>query len=122
MNMIQITSDPRDTADNDDMSPLLSEPFARAWAAPAPGLPGRLGERLGGRLAQSLKAEAGMVTVRRRKAEVEPLADGVQQRTLYRAAAQHALRRGEPRNVSVIELQAGASLTLPAAGPREFLV
>ena len=33
-------------SNDDDLSPLLSEPFARAWAAPVPGLPGRLGERL----------------------------------------------------------------------------
>ena len=50
-------------SNDDDLSPLLSEPFARAWATPAPGLPGKLGERLGERLAQSKKAEAGMVTV-----------------------------------------------------------
>jgi hypothetical protein len=62
-------------SDDDDLSPLLSEPFAQAWAAPAPGLPGRLGERLGGRLAQSLQAEQGMVTVRRRRSQPESLAD-----------------------------------------------
>jgi hypothetical protein len=107
---------------HDDMSPLLSEPFARAWAAPTPGLPGRLGERLGERLAQSLKAEQGMVTVRRRKSEAETLADGVQQRWLYRASAGRPLRAGEPRAASVVELQAGASLALPAGGAREFLV
>jgi quercetin dioxygenase-like cupin family protein len=108
--------------DDNDLSPLLSEPFAQAWAAPAPGLPSRLGERLGTRLAQSLKAEQGMVTVRRRKAEAEPLADGVQQRWLYRSSPGRALRPGEPRAASVIELQAGATLELPAGGPREFLV
>ncbi|WP_162245911.1 MULTISPECIES: cupin domain-containing protein [unclassified Roseateles] len=108
--------------DDNDMSPLLSEPFAQAWAAPAPGLPGRLGERLGTRLAQSLKAEQGMVTVRRRKAGAEPLAEGVQQRWLYRAPPERALRPGEPRAASVVELQAGTTLELPAGGPREFLV
>jgi len=112
----------QDNDDHDDLSPLLSEPFARAWAAPTPRLPGRLGERLGGRLAQSLKAEAGMVTVRRRKSEPVALGDGAQQRLLYRAAADRATRPGEPRDVSVIELDGGANLTLPAGGPREFLV
>jgi len=107
---------------DDDMSPLLSEPFARAWAALAPGLPGRLGERLNERLAQSLKAEQGMVTVRRRKSDVETPADGVQRRWLYRASAGRPLRAGEPRAASVVELQAGASLALPAGGAREFLV
>lgn len=115
------TDTPKSDA-NDDMSLLLSEPFAQAWATPTPGLAGRLGERLGGRLAQSLQAEQGMVTVRRRKAQPEPLADGVQQRWLYRATPQRTLRPGEPRAASVIELQAGACLALPAGGPREFLV
>ena len=108
--------------DDDDLSPLLSEPFARAWAAPAPGLPTRLGERLEQRLAQSLKAERGMVTVRRRKSQAEALADGAQQRWLYRAPVDRPARPGEPRAASVIELQAGARLTLPAGGAREFLV
>ncbi|RZJ08373.1 MAG: hypothetical protein EOP39_13985 [Rubrivivax sp.] len=108
--------------DDDDLSPLLSEPFARAWAAPTPGLPGRLGERLGERLAESLKAEAGMVTVRRRKSEPEPVAEGARQRQLYVAPRGRELRPGEPRAVSVIELEAGAAIALPTGGPREFLV
>jgi hypothetical protein len=108
--------------DDDDLSPLLSEPFARAWAAPAPGLPARLGERLGQRLAQSLKAEQGMVTVRRRSSPADALAAGAQQRWLYRAPADRTARPGEPRAASVIELQAGARLALPAGGAREFLV
>lgn len=111
-----------ESEDNDDLSPLLSEPFARAWATEAAGLPGRLGERLGGRLAQSLKAEQGMVTVRRRKSEPQVLAEGAQQRALYRAPADRPARPGEPRAVSVIELDAGAHLALSAGGPREFLV
>ncbi len=118
-----MTNTPTSNANDDnDMSPLLSEPFAQAWVAPAPGLPGRLGERLGERLAQSLKAEQGMVTVRRRKAEAQTPAEGVQQRWLYRASSGRALRPGEPRAASVIELQAGAHFTLPPGGPREFLV
>lgn len=107
---------------DDDLSPLLDEPFARAWAAPAPGLPGRLGGRLAERLARSLQAEQGMCTSRRRNSAPQPLADGVQQRWLYRTAARRALRPGEPQAASVIELTAGAQLTLPAGGPREFLV
>lgn len=113
---------PESDDDSSDLSPLLSEPFAQAWVTPTPGLPGRLGERLGGRLAQSLKAEAGMITVRRRKAEAETLAEGAQRRWLYRAPAARTLRRGEPRAASVIELQAGAQLMLPPGGAREFLV
>ncbi|MFG6433333.1 cupin domain-containing protein [Roseateles sp. LYH14W] len=122
MNTMPTTPESQDANDGDDMSPLLSEPFARAWAAPATGLPGRLGERLGERLARSLQAEQGMVTVRRRKSDALPLADGVLQRPLYRAPTDRPARPGEPRAVSVIELAAGATLTLPAGGSREFLV
>lgn len=118
--MTMISTPPE--SNNDDLSALLSEPFARVWAAPAPGLAGRLGERLGERLAQSLKAEQGMVTVRGRKAETQALADGVRQRSLYRAPVGRAARPGEPRAASVIELLAGSQLTLPAGGPCEFLV
>lgn len=121
--MTTLPTTPSPDHEDNDMSPLLSEPFARAWTAPAPaGLPGRLGERLGNRLAQSLLAERGMVTVRRRKAQSQALADGAQQRWLYQAPAQRALRPGEPRAASVVELQAGARLALPAGGVREFLV
>lgn len=119
-------STPVPAPDENDLSPLLSEPFARAWAAPAPDLPAplgqRLGERLAGRLSRSLQAEQGMVTVRRRSAAVDPLGGGAQRRWLYRAPADRALRAGEPRTACVIELTAGASLALPPAGPREFLV
>lgn len=119
---MQPTPPSSDHEDN-DMSPLLSEPFARAWTAPAPaGLPGRVGERLGARLANSLRAEQGMVTVRRRKVPAQAVADGAQQRWLYQAAPQRLLRPGEPRAASVVELQAGARLALPAGGAREFLV
>jgi len=107
-------------SDDDDLSPLLSEPFARAWASPTPtpGLPGRLGERLGERLSRSLKAEEGMVTVRRSKAKA-----GESPRWLYRAPQGRPLRPGEPRGVCVFELPAGAFVQLEAAdGPREFLV
>lgn len=107
---------------DDDLSPLLSEPFARAWAAPAPVLQGRLCDRLNGRLQQSLDAERGMVTVRRRKSTPEPLAAGVRRRWLYRAPVDRALRPGEPRTACVIELEAGAGVDLAAVGPREFLV
>ncbi len=106
------------TDDKDELSPLLSEPFARAWAAPAPGLPGRLGERLAERLRQSLRAEAGMVTARLRHAP----ADGGP-RWLYRAPTDRPLRPGEPRSACVIDLPPeGLAQFEPCDGPREFLV
>ncbi|MBL8279804.1 MAG: cupin domain-containing protein [Pelomonas sp.] len=107
-------------SENDDLSPLLSEPFASAWDAPV--APGPLGERLGARLQRSLDAERGMVTVRRRSHTPEALGDGAQGRWLYRAPAGRPLRPGEPRAALVIELQAGAEVALPAGGVREFLV
>ena len=120
-----MTTMPPDDRDGDDpvLSPLLSEPFARAWAAPAAAAPGGdLGTRLSQRVKQSLQAEQGMVTVRRRAATAEPLASGVQQRWLYRSPQGRALRRGEPVAAIVVELQPGAGFDLPAAGAREFLV
>lgn len=105
---------------DDDLSPLLSEPFASAWATPA--APGRLGARLSGRLQRSLDAERGMVTVRRRNSLAEPLAEGVKRHWLYRAPGGRALRAGEPRAASIVELEPGARLALPADGVREFLV
>lgn len=102
---------------DDDLSPLLGEPFASAWAAPVP--PGRMGERLGGRLQRSLEAERGMVTVRRRKAALPEAG----QRWLYRAPQGRPLRPGEPRSVCLVELQAGGVMQFEASsGPREFLV
>ncbi len=115
------TPESRPESPDDDMSPLLSEPFASAWAAPAAPA-GRLGERLTGRLQQSLEAERGMVTVRRRRTTTEALAEGVHQRWLYRAPQGRALRPGEPRAARVIELEPGASADLEVAGASEFLV
>jgi quercetin dioxygenase-like cupin family protein len=109
--------DSNDDVNDDDLSPLLSEPFASAWAAPAE--PGRMGGRLNDRLQRSLEAERSMVTVRRRKA-AKPEAGP---RWLYRAPAGRPLRPGEPRSVCLIELQAGEVLQFEASsGPREFLV
>lgn len=109
-----------DPENDDDMSPLLSEPFARAWQAPV--APGPLGERLSARLQRSLEAERDMVTVRRRSNTPHTLGEGAQTRRLYQAPASRPLRPGEPRAVQVIDLQAGAEVSLPAAGAREFLV
>lgn len=93
----------------DDLSPLLSEPFAQAWAAPAPVATGAR-NNLASRLASSHAQEAGMHTTRLRRAAREPLAEGVSARLLYTAAADRPLRRGEPQRVRLIELAPGASL------------
>lgn len=116
---------PDDSTGPDDLSPLLNDPFAQALAEPAAGIAARLSERLCQRLDRSLQAEQGMVTVRRPRgaalasAAVPP--EGL--RTLYRAPLGRRLRPGEPRQVALITLPAGAELGLdPAEGPREFLV
>lgn len=131
MTTMPIPQQPPQSADSaapgdDDLSPLLNDPFARAWAAPAPAptAPGGLAARLGGRLQRSLAAERGLVTVRRRKTQPERLAGGVQQRWLYRAPSDRPLRPGEPQAARILELAPGAAMTWPvaAAGSVEFLV
>jgi len=113
--------------DDFDLQPLLGERFARAWErSPADARAPR--QRLKKRVEASLRAEAGMVTVRRRRARPRALAEGVLLQTLYRASA--ALRPGEPRRASLVELAPGAPLppglladdTLPGACHREWLV
>ncbi len=98
-----------------ELAPLLSEPFASAYAQAAPGadrlatLRGRLGERV----AASLAAEAPLVTRRRGPGAAKPLAPGVQVLNLYQAESGAALRPGEPLRVRLLEMAPGA--TLPAA-------
>ena len=96
----------------ESFAPLLSEPFAQAWAAPAaPELARQWRSRLLGRAAASLRVEAGMVTVRRRRLARQALADGVTAQLLYAAAPGQALRPGQPLRVRLIELADGAVLT-----------
>lgn len=93
-----------------EMAPLLAEPFASAWQRPlpetAPGLRGRLLQRLGATKA----AEAGMHTTRRRPPLSLPLAPGVRAQTLYLTQPGQPLRPGEPLRVRLIELAPGARL------------
>ena len=97
---------------DESFAPLLSEPFAQAWAATAaPEVASTLRSRLLGRAAASLQAEAGMVTVRRRRLARQALADGVTVQQLYAAAPGQALRPGQPLRVRLIELADGAVLT-----------
>lgn len=108
-----------DPTDDRDFDTLLGEPFARAWAArPAGGDAAR--PRLLQRVAASLQAQAGMLTVRRRRAVREALGDGVRADTLYRAAP-GALRPGEPRRVRLIELAADVRLEPGALGEADAL-
>lgn len=92
---------------DDECLELLSEPFASAWRRDA-GRPGILRERVLDRVGRSARASRAFVTVRRKDAPPETLAEGVQARTLYEAASRQ-LRPGEPRRVRIVELSAGAS-------------
>ncbi len=103
-----------DATDDPDFEALLGERFARAWAAMPPGAAAPR-QRLLQRAAASRQAEAGMVTVRRRRAAPETPAEGVQVQTLYRAQP-GALRPGEPRRACLIELAAGARLGTDVLG------
>jgi hypothetical protein len=109
-----------------ELEPLLGEPFASAWAADDSGTratSSALRGRLLGRLAASRAASNPMFTARRRHLATVELAAGVRARTLYTAAPDHALRPGEPLQVRMIELQAGAKWSGPATeNHREWLV
>lgn len=109
-----------------DLAPLLSEPFATAWAAgdaPACAASTPLRERLLGRAAASRAASATMVTARWRRLQSTPAAPGVAIRTLYTAAGARPLRPGEPLRACLIELQAGTCWTIPGTGRhREWLL
>lgn len=108
---------------DDDLSPLLSEPFAKAWVGDdAPAAP-RQG--LAGRLSRSLDREAGMTTTRRRRAPRSALAPGVTEQLLYETDPRRALRAGEPLRARLIELAPGSHLegvTMRAGADAEWLV
>lgn len=111
---IDASPDPMDG----ELAPLLSEPFASAWAAGDPGATaasGALRGRLLERLSASRAASAAMVTSRfKRLATLEP-APGVIARTLYAAPGDRALRPGEPVRARLIELRPGARWDGPGA-------
>jgi quercetin dioxygenase-like cupin family protein len=103
---------PGDADDPAAFDPLLTEPFAAVWAedrfhgASAAALRGRLDARI----AATRRAEAGLVTVRRRRAPHLRLSEGVVVRWLYRTSSAGALRPGEPLQSALVELAPGARL------------
>jgi len=108
-----------------ELEPLLSEPFASAWAAgdasgaAASGVRGRLLERL----SASRAASAAMVTSRPKRLAASELASGVVARTLYAAPRDRSLRPGEPLRARMVELQPGSRWEGPVDGcHREWLV
>jgi quercetin dioxygenase-like cupin family protein len=108
--------------------PLVSGPFARAWDTPGADVQAgaAIGERLKARVQASHSAEAGLVTVRRRRAQPRPLGAGVSEELLYLAKPGLALRPGEPQRARLIQLAAGSEpepdLLAAAAQHREWLV
>ena len=109
-----------------ELEPLLGEPFASALMAAAPGgqaAADAVRGRLLDRVSASRSASSAMVTVRPRRLACVELAPGVQGRTLYRAAADRALRPGEPALARLIALRAGCQWAGSAADRcREWLV
>ena len=99
-----------------DLAPLLDEPLASAWAGSPQGhamdgdRSAAMRHRLARRVLATHEAEAGMVTVRRRRAPRETLAEGVTLQTLYGAQGSSALRPGEPLRAALIDLAPGARL------------
>lgn len=109
-----------------DLEPLLSEPFADAWAVSEPAPTPRseaLRGRLMGRLGHSRAASAAMVTARWKRSSLTPLAPGVTARLLYAAPTDRPLRPGEPGRARLIELAPGSRWSGPDGnGHREWLV
>lgn len=92
------------------LEPLLTEPFARAWAQATPAAPGPLRGRLLARVQASQQAEAGMVTTRRRRAPRQALSNGAHVQLLYQSPTPSAVRPGEPLRVRLIDLPAGTTV------------
>ena len=117
---------PPDAVDS-ELEPLLSEPFASAWATDEPSAGAASGCALRGRLLERASASrvqsAVMVTSRLRRLAATELASGVQARTLYAASRNRALRPGEPVRARLIELRPGSRWHGPdAACHHEWLV
>lgn len=117
---------PRNAVDPsaDELARLLVEPLAAALPFSAAEPPARLRARLLERVARSARAASAFVTVRHAAYTPAALATGVRAHRLYKTDG--APRRpGEPRQVRLIELKAGAtwSAEAAAAGDRdEWLV
>lgn len=109
-----------------DHAPLLTEPFASAWASGEPLSPattGSLRARLMERLNRSKAASATMVTARLRGMVATDLGSGASERLLYAASPGGPLRPGEPLRARLVALAAGGRWSGPAAeAHREWLV
>ena len=104
------------------LAPLLSPPFADAWAQTPPTASASSVRRsLMQRAAASRAAEAGLHTVRGQRLAASALADGISTRLLYQADAGRRLRPGEPLRVRLVDLQPGAVLRPELLGPTSEL-
>lgn len=104
------------TESDTPFGPLLDDAFARAWADAAPPAADAapLRGRLLSRVQASAQGEAAMLTRRRHRTPVQPLADGVDVQTLYQT--DEARRPGEPLRVRLIALRAGTALQAGVLG------
>jgi len=98
--------DLRDRADLDEAIELINDALSSDPLAASP----QVRSRLRGRVADSAQRHQGLVTVRTRRLQPEPLAAGVTLRWVYRTDTARARRAGEPQRLALIELQPGARL------------
>jgi ChrR Cupin-like domain len=97
----------RDRAELDEAIKIINDALSSEPVAPA--APVR--NRLLGRVADSAARHQGLITVRTRGLQAQPLAEGVTVRWVYQAEATRARRAGEPQRLALIELHPGARLT-----------
>jgi quercetin dioxygenase-like cupin family protein len=106
-----------------DLQAELFEPVLLALNEAAVPPPMPTAQRLFRRVAKSAASARALHTLRHSDTTAQEVAPGVTQRTLYLAAAPQVLRPGEPATVTLVNLNAGATIELPAAAlQREWLV
>jgi hypothetical protein len=98
--------DLRDRADLDEAIEIINDALSAESEAASPNVR----NRLLGRVADSAARHQGLITVRTRHLQAQPLADGVAVRWVYRADALRARRAGEPQRLALIDMQPGARL------------
>jgi hypothetical protein len=96
----------RDRAELDEAIELINDALSEQPTATSP----QVRSRLLGRVADSAARHQGLVTVRTRHLQAQPLAEGVIVRWVYQTDATRARRAGEPLRLALIELQPGARL------------
>jgi mannose-6-phosphate isomerase-like protein (cupin superfamily) len=96
----------RDSAELDEAIDIISDALSAEPTAASP----QVRNRLLGRVADSAERHQGLITVRTRQLQAQPLAEGVRVRWVYEADPTRARRAGESQRLALIELQPGARL------------